>query len=247
MYILMDLSTFPHYFSRFRQCEFLGIDENELDTSSLRARVVKSPTREILLSGRQSWTTSQSNTKANTATLLADFSRLAPSAARGFIPKDHVERTFRLINDNKKIESKPRRVVTPVGDLPFGCTTEVEQFLLPPSAVVFQAFVRERRIGEGLFLDQVFVVALDDIAATPQEEQVMRCYVEQYSYSELPSDRQPYTGLTLPLMQQYGLFKSFLERIRMRQSHVFLVSCYKHYDDKVETVIRFTGPSSHTY
>jgi hypothetical protein len=218
-----------------------------------------------------------------------------------FVPKDHVESTFpfRLINDvdfqgeedsyiamsycTKAVtQNTPRRVVTPIGDLPFGWQKEVEQFPLPTSAALFQAVVRERRLGEGLWFDQVcisqddeaeratifgavdtiyrnartVVVALDDITATPDEEQFLCYYVEQYSYYELSSEQQPNTGLSPPFMQECGPLRSFLERLissgwfdrawcvhemRMGQSHVFLVPCYTQHEDEVQTVIRFTG------
>src|SRR4051812_21099207 len=100
MYIHMALPTPPRYFSRFGQCEFLDIDEDELDTSSLQTRVVKSPTREKLLN-RHRWMASTSDTDIEAATLLSDLGRLAPSLVKEFMPKDHAESTFpfRLIND----------------------------------------------------------------------------------------------------------------------------------------------------
>jgi hypothetical protein len=296
----MALPSSSPYFSRFGQCEFLDIDEDELDTSSLRARIIKSSTQDTLLN-RQSWPTPTSDTNIDAATLLSDLSRLAPSVAREFISKDHVNSafTFRLINEvnfqgveggyiamsycRKRItQTTPRRVVTPIGDLPFGWQNEVEQFPLPTSAALFQAVVRERDIGEGLWFDQVcikqddeveraitigamdtiyknartVVVALDDVFVTPDEENFLRYYVEQYNYSELPDGQQPNTGLTPPFMQQCDLFRSFLERIvgsdwferawcalemNMGRSHVFLVPCYKHYESEVQTILRFTG------
>ncbi|CAO2655721.1 Nn.00g045240.m01.CDS01 [Neocucurbitaria sp. VM-36] len=295
------MSTSSQYFPRSPQCEFLEIDEDELDTSSLNARVIKSPTREILLSGRPSWTKSASNSTLDAGTLLSDLSQLAPSAVKDFIPKDHAERSFpfRLINDidyhgemrgfiamsycwKKEVQETPRTVVTPLGDLPFGWTKEVEQFPLPTSAAIFQAVLRERRIGEGLWFDQVcinqkdevekamtvgsmdviyanartVVVALDDVEATPEEEQFLRYYIEQYDYATVPSNQQPNLGLSPPFMHQCAALKSFLERIitstwferawcahemRTGQSHVFLVPCYVHYEDEVQTVIRFTS------
>jgi hypothetical protein len=300
MYFHMALPTSPQYFTRFGQCEFHGIDESELDTSSLRARIIKSSTQEILLN-RQIWPTSITDTNIDAATLLSDLSRLAPSVVKEFLSKDHVNSafTFRLINDvdfqgeeqgyiamsycrRTITQTTPRRVVTPFGDLPFGWQKEVEQFPLPTSTALFQAVVRERNIGEGLWLDQIcieqedeversitigaidtiyknartVVVALDDIAVTPDEEEFLRYYVEQYNYSQLPAAHQPNTGLVPPFMQQCDLFRSFFERIvgsewferawcalemNMGQSHVFLVPCYKQYENDVQPIIRFTG------
>jgi hypothetical protein len=300
MYFHMALPSSSPYFSRFGQCEFLDIDENELDTASLRARIIKSSIQDLLLN-RQIWPTATSDTNIDAATLLSDLSHLAPSVVKEFISKDHVNSafTFRLINDvdfhgeekgyiamsycRKRItQTTPRRVVTPIGDLPFGWQKEVEQFPLPTSAALFQAVVRERNLGEGLWFDQVcieqedeversitigamdtiyknartVVVALDDVTVTPDEENFLRYYVEQYNYSELPDDQQPNTGLAPPFMQQCDLFRSFLERIvcsgwferawcalemNMGRSHVFLVPCYKHYEDEVQTILRFTG------
>jgi hypothetical protein len=100
------------------------------------------------------------------------------------------------------------------------------------------------------------VVALDDIAVTPDEEQFLRYYVEQYSYTQVPSGQQPNAGLSPPLMEQFSPLKTFLEQIlssewfdrawcahemKMGRSHVFLVPCLRHYEDEVQTIIRFTG------
>ncbi|KAJ4371247.1 hypothetical protein N0V83_004464 [Neocucurbitaria cava] len=282
-------------------CDFLEIDEDELDTSSLHALVVKSPTREILLSSRSSWTKPSSNSSIEAVTLLSSLGQLAPSVAKEFIPKDHAQNSFpfRLIDDidhhgevkgfitmsycwKKVTRDTPRTVVTPIGDLPFGWTKEVEQFPLPTSAALFQAVLRERRKGEGLWFDQVcinqkdevekamtigaidviyensrtVVVALDDVMAPPEEEQLLRYYVKQYDYATAASDQQPNLGMSPPFMHQCAALKSFLERIinsawferawcahemRMGQSHIFLVPCYTQYEDEVKTVIRFTG------
>ena len=295
----MALTTTSPYFSRFGQCEFLDVDEDELDTTSLQARVVKSPAREKLLS-RHRWMTSTSDADIEAATLLQDLGRLAPSLVKEFMPKSHAENTFpfRLINDvsfhgeedgyvalsycrKQGTANAPSRVITPVGHLPFGWQKEFEQFPLPTSAALFQAVVREKRTEEGLWFDQVcieqekepdrtaligavdsiyknariVVVALDDIAVTPDEEQFLRYYVEQYSYTNLPPNQEPNTGLDPPFMQQYDLLKTFLERIvcsewferawcthemRMGRSRVFLVPCLRHYEDEVQTIIRFT-------
>ncbi|CAG5158573.1 uncharacterized protein ALTATR162_LOCUS5148 [Alternaria atra] len=300
MYFPMALPTSFQYFSRFGQCSFLDIDEDELDTSSLHTRTVKPAARENLIN-RHRWTASTFDTNIDATTLLSDIGHLAPSLIKEFIPKDHVENTFpfRLINDidfhgeeegyialsycRKQLTlNAPRRVVTPVGDLPFGWQKEVEQFPLPTSAALFEAVIKERNKGEGLWFDQVcleqedesettgivgaidviyknaraVVVALDDIAVTPDEEQFLRYYVEQYSYSQLPSGQEPNARLTPPLMEQFSPLKTFLERIigsdwferawcshemKMGRSHIFLVPSIRHYEDEVQTITRFTG------
>jgi hypothetical protein len=296
----MALST-PQYYSRFGQCEFVDIDEDELDTSNLHAHIVQSPTREFLLSHHHQFDFCPSGSDIDAATLLSDLSRLAPSAVKDFIPKHLAESSvpLRLLNDvdfqgevneyiaisycRKKLKADtPLRVVTPVGALPFGWTKEITQFPIPTSNAVFQAVLRERQIGEGLWYDQVcinqddeaervavmgaidiiyknartVVVALDDILATPEEEQFLRYYIEQYSQCNLPYDQQPYVGLVPPVMNQYPVLWSFLERIlcsswferawcahemKMGQNHVFFLPCFSHYEDEVRTVIRFTG------
>ncbi|KAF1845239.1 uncharacterized protein K460DRAFT_376698 [Cucurbitaria berberidis CBS 394.84] len=245
--------------ARFGQCEFLELDEDELDTSSLRACLIESPTREILLSSRRpSWTTSASKPGIDALTLLSDLSRLAPSVAKDFIPKDHAESSFsfRLISDvdlqgevegyiamsycwKKVTRDTPRTVVTPLGDLPFGWTKEVEQFPLPTSAAIFQAVLRERGMAEGLWFDQVcinqedeaekamtigamdmiyknariVVVALDDVLATLEEERFLRYYVEQYRHSKVGPSQQPNMGMIPPFMQQHAACKSFFKQV----------------------------------
>ncbi|KAF2036487.1 hypothetical protein EK21DRAFT_95766 [Setomelanomma holmii] len=289
------------YFSRFGQCEFLDIDEDELDTSNLHARVVQSPTRDVLLSNHRRYHPSLPEASIDPTTLLLDLGRLAPSVAKDFVPKDHAENSLplRLLNDldfegeedgyialsycwKNSTPNTPRRVITPLGALPFGWTKEVEQFPLPTSAAVFQAVLRERRIGEGLWFDQVctnqedevervaslgaidtiyknartVVVALDDIVVVPEEEQFLRYYVEQYSYSELHPDQHPNVGLSPPLLRQQPVLLSFVERImtsawfqrawcahemKLGRHHVFLLRCQSEYEDEVQTIIRFTS------
>ncbi|KAH8725034.1 heterokaryon incompatibility protein-domain-containing protein [Phaeosphaeriaceae sp. PMI808] len=293
--------SIPQYFSRFGQCELIDIGEHELDTSKLHTRVVQSPTRETLLSSHHPFHLSVLEESSEATALLSNLNRLAPSVAKDFVPKHYAESSIplRLLNDldflgqetgyialsycrNKNGPGTPRKVVTPLGALPFGWTKEVESFPLPTSSAVFQAVLRERRLGEGLWFDQVcinqedenekvvaigaidaiyknartVVVALDDITATPDEEQFLRYYVEQYSYSELPPDQQPNRGLSPPLMSQHPILWSFLERIlssawfdrawcayemRMGQSHIFILPCYSQYEGEIPTIIRFTG------
>jgi hypothetical protein len=297
MYFPMASST-PQYFPRFGQCEFLELDEDELDTAYLHTRVVKSPTREDLLSRYRSFRSCPSDVNIDAATLLSDLGHLAPTVAKDFVAKHHAISSIplRLLNDvgfqgvengyialsycrkNVSLET-PRRVVTPIG---FGWSTTEEEFPLPTSNIIFQAVLREKRIGEGLWYDQVsinqedevervasigaidliyknaraVIVALDDVTTSVDEEQFLRYYGEQYSYSELPHDQQPNLGMSPPLMHQYPLLWSFLERIlgstwferawcahemRLGQDHVFVVPCYRQYDDEVQTVVRFTG------
>jgi hypothetical protein len=297
----MALSTSQYYPSRFGQCEFVHIDEGELDTSNLHAHFIQSPTREALLSSHRCFNFCPSEESIDAATLLSDLNRLAPSATKDFIPKHLAESSFplRLLNDvdfrgeengyvaltycrKKLTPDTPRKVITPVGVLPFGWTRETQHFSLPTSDAVFQAVLRERRVGEGLWYDQVcinqedgaervasigaidiiyknariVIVALDDITVTLEEERFLSYYIEQYSQSDLPHDQQPYSGLVTPVMNQFPVLWSFLERIlssawferawcahemKMGQSHVFILPCYSHFDEEVHTVIRFTG------
>lgn len=297
MYFSMASSK-PHYFHRFGQCEFLELDEDELDTSYLHTRLVNSPNRENLLSQHRRFKSCSPEMDIDAASLLSDLNRLAPSVAKDFTTKQHAVNStpLRLLNDigfegeedgyialsycRKKVSlDTPRRVITPIA---FGWSTEEDQFPIPTSNIVFQAVLREKRIGEGLWFDQVsihqedeaeriasigaidiiyrnaraVIVALYDIAASPDEEQFVRYYVEQYSYSELPHNLQPSTGLSPPFMRQHPLLWSFLERIlssawferawcahemESGNCHVFLIPCSVQYDDEVQTVIRITG------
>ncbi|RMZ74675.1 O-methyltransferase family 2 [Pyrenophora seminiperda CCB06] len=171
----MALPTPSPYFSRFGQCEFLELDKDELDTTSLQARVVKSPAREKLLSQHR-WMAPTSATDIEETTLLQDLGRLAPSLVKEFLPKSHAESTFsfRLINDvgfqgeedgyialsycrKRGMANTSSRIITPVGHLPFGWQKEFEQFPLPTTAALFQAVIREKRAEEGLWFDQVCI------------------------------------------------------------------------------------------
>ena len=293
----MDYTATPvPYLPRLGHLAFLELDEEELDTSSLQAKLIQSPTREYLLSRRRIWGIAAKD-ETDADTLLADLGHLAPSVAKDFITKEHTEAgfAFRLINDvdyhgteegyiamsycwKKTNRDTPRKVVE---DLPFAWTREVKQFPLPTSGILFQAVLKEKSAREGLWLDQVcidqdddaerattigaigtiysnaraVVVALDDIVATPEEEQFLRCYLDQYSYSDLPIDQQPNTCQNPPFMYQYPAFVSFFERfvesewferawcaheMKSGQQHVFLLRCSSQYDDNVQTIIRFT-------
>ncbi|KAF1911072.1 hypothetical protein BDU57DRAFT_485483 [Ampelomyces quisqualis] len=173
----------------------------------------------------------------------------------------------------------PMSVVTHIA---FGWWQEVDQLPMPTSDVIFQAVLQEKRVNEGIWYDQlcidqndeaervasigaidsiyknarIVIVALDDIAVLPEEERLLRYYVEQYNFSKLSYDQQPNVALSPPLMQQKPLLFSFLERIlssswfdrawcahemKSGQSHVFMVPCYTPYNDGISTVIRFTG------
>jgi hypothetical protein len=297
MYFPMASST-PRFFHRFGQCEFLELDEDELDTSYLHTRIIKSRARERLLSRHRRFDSCSTEVNFDAISLLSNLNNLAPSVAKDFTVKQNaVDATpLRLLNDvgfegeedgyialsycRKKINIEtPKRVITPIA---FGWSTEEDQFPIPTSNIVFQAVLREKRVGEGLWFDQVsinqedeaervasigaidiiyknaraVVVALDDIAVSPDEEQFLRYYVEQYSYSELPHNLQPSAGLSPPFMRQHPLLWSFLERIlsstwfdrawcahemESGNSHVFMMPCSVQYDDEVQTIIRITG------
>jgi hypothetical protein len=235
--------------------QFLELDEDELDTSYLHTRIIKSRARERLLSRHRRFDSCSTEVNFDAISLLSNLNNLAPSVAKDFTVKQNaVDATpLRLLNDvgfegeedgyialsycRKKINIEtPKRVITPIA---FGWSTEEDQFPIPTSNIVFQAVLREKRVGEGLWFDQVsinqedeaervasigaidiiyknaraVVVALDDIAVSPDEEQFLRYYVEQYSYSELPHNLQPSAGLSPPFMRQHPLLWSFLERI----------------------------------
>lgn len=289
------------YLARLGHLSFLELDEEELDTSSLHAKLIQSPTREYLLSQRRPWP-SATREEIDADTLLADLGHLAPSVAKDFVSKEHTEASFafRLVNDvnfhgeeegyialsycwKKMNRDAPRKVVE---ELPFAWSRETEQFSLPTSIVVFQAVLKEKSVSEGLWFDQVcidqdddagrattigaidrlysnarvVVVALDDIVATPAEEQFLRCYQDQYSYSDLPVDQEPNARQNPPFMYNYPAFISFFERfiesewferawcaheMRLGQQHVFLCRCSSQFDDEVQTVIRFTTSFLH--
>jgi hypothetical protein len=250
----MALQT-PSYFSRYGQCEFLQLNGGELDTSNLHTRVVEPTLRDILLSRhhRSNFGPPEANIEATT--LLSDLNRLAPSVAKDFIPKHYAEQSFplRLLNDidfrgvedgyialsycrKKANPDTPRTVITPIA---FGWSQEVDQLPLPTNDVLFQAVLREKRVGEGLWYDQVcinqddepervasmgaidiiyknaraVIIPLDDIVVSVEEERFLRYYIEQYAYSELPYDQQPNAALSPPIMHQHPLLWSFLERI----------------------------------
>ncbi|KAF2874321.1 heterokaryon incompatibility protein-domain-containing protein [Massariosphaeria phaeospora] len=156
-------------------CEFLEIDNEEVDTSNLHVHVVSPETRQQLLLEQKCWEIDDSAEH-----LLADLGRLAPSVARSFVKKSSIrDRTvFRLINDADCVEeatgfvalsycwntnhNAPKTIVSPVGDLPFGWVRTVEQFPLPTSGSMFQAALGERYESEGLWFDQVCINQEDE-------------------------------------------------------------------------------------
>lgn len=297
MYFPMALSN-PQYHSRFGHCEFVELDGDRLDTSNLHTRIIKSPAKEILLSNHRRSDFGSSDATIDSATLLADLNRLAPSVIKDFIPKHYAEHSFtlRLLNDidfqgpesgyialsycrKKILPETPRTLVTPIA---FGWSEEVDQLPLPTSDAIFQAILQEKREDEGIWYDQVcinqddeaervasmgtidviyknartVVVALDDVIVPFEEAQFLRYYVQHYTYSELPSDQQPFAALSPPLMRQCPFMWSFMERIlssawfdrawcahemRSGQSHIFLISCCPQYNGGNSTVVRFTG------
>lgn len=243
---------------RAGHCEFLEIDEDELDTSNLHARLIIPPTRQRLLFSRSSRSSHLSDSDIDAEALLVDLGRLAPSVAKDFVPKASAQENlpFRVLNDvdfegeeesyiamsyvwKKVNRDAPRKMVSPLGDLPFGWVRTVEQFPLPTSKGMFVGLLNERKEGEGVWFDQVcikqedeaekaiaigamdtiyknartVVVALDDIAATEDELLFLQQYVRQYAFSEAPLNQVPNRGANPPFMQQHALFRSFFDRV----------------------------------
>lgn len=172
MYFPMALSN-PQYpqSTRFGQCEFVELDGNSLDTSNLHTRIIKSPAKEVLLSNQRCVDFGSPDASIDSATLLADLNRLAPSVIKDFIPKHYAEHSFtlRLLNDidfqgtesgyialsycrKKTLPETPRTVVTPIA---FGWSEEVDQLPLPTTDAIFQAILQEKREDEGIWYDQV--------------------------------------------------------------------------------------------
>ncbi|KAF9741438.1 O-methyltransferase family 2 [Paraphaeosphaeria minitans] len=190
--------------------------------------------------------------------LLAHLHRLAPSVAKDFLPRPSIrdDVAFRLINDAypegeeesyiaisyvwyKVSRDTPKKLISLVGDLPFGWVQTVEQVPLPTTKGMFQAVLNERRAGEGLWFDQVcinqedviekalaigtmdsiyknariVVAALDDVSVTVEELQYLEQYYHKYVFSDLPLDQHPNRGMNPPVMQQYPWLRSFVERI----------------------------------
>ncbi|KAF2689948.1 hypothetical protein K458DRAFT_412794 [Lentithecium fluviatile CBS 122367] len=257
MYFSMAVPSFQAPL-RAAHCDFLEVFEDDLDTSNLHARFVSPVVRQRLLAERQPWAPSHVKLSADAETLLADLGRLAPSVAKDFVTKHSISASlpFRLINDiafdgeeesyiamsyawNKANQDTPRKMVSPVGDLPFGWVRTVEQFPLPTSRGMFQAVLDERRPGEGLWFDQVciiqedknekavaigamdiiyknartVVVALDDITATGDELFFLEQYIQQHAFAGSQPNYQPNRALNPPFMQQQPLFSSFVTRV----------------------------------
>ena len=163
----------PRAYPRLDHAEFIEVDEEDLDTSNLHARTLSPSERHALLSDRPSWTCS-SSPPLDAEALFQDLARLSPSVAKSFSPRPATTDglTFRLINDAYHEEKEqgyiamsycwrkvgrdvPTKEVSPVGDLPFGWVKTVERFPLPMGDAMFQAVLRERKVGEGIWFDQV--------------------------------------------------------------------------------------------
>lgn len=240
---------------RAGHCEFLEVEESELDTSCLHAHLVSPVAKQRLLSSQSTLYGTQDDAATS---LLTDLARLAPTVAKDYLPKSSTRNTaaFRLINDvyfegeeesyialsyvwHKISRDAPKKIISPVGDLPFGWVQTVEQFPLPTTKGMFQAVLNERRDNEGLWFDQVcinqedqaekamaignmdtiysnariVVVALDDISTTVEEINFLEQYNHQYVVSDLPFGQHPNYGLNPPIMQQHHLFRIFVERV----------------------------------
>ncbi|OAG12071.1 uncharacterized protein CC84DRAFT_1108090, partial [Paraphaeosphaeria sporulosa] len=259
-HIPYDMSAYtvqsPHSL-RAGHCEFLEVDELDFDTSSVHAHLVSPRVKQALFYPQQQQYPHGNHDEAGTS-LLVDLHRLAPSVAKDFLPRLSIrdDATFRLINDAyPEVEEKsyiaisyvwykisrdtPKKLISPVGDLPFGWVQTVEQVPLPTTKGMFQAVLNERRAGEGLWFDQVcinqedeiekalaigamdsiyknarlVVAALDDVSVTLEELQYLEQYYHKYVLSDLPLDQHPNLGLDPPVMQQYPWLRSFVERI----------------------------------
>jgi hypothetical protein len=259
MYIQME--GIPNYhtqiYPRFEHAEFLEIDEEDLDTSNLHAHLLSPTARHSLLSDQHPRTLDR-EPDLDASILLQSLHHLAPNVAKFFAPKSISDENlvFRLINDVnvhkeeqsyitlsycwKKVNHEvPRKEESMPGDLPFGWVKTVEKFPLPVSSQMFEAVLREREQGEGLWFDQVcinqedeaekataigamdsiyrnartVVIALDDIYVKEDEAEFLRQYLDHYSSSDLPANQQPNRGLSPPFMQQQTLFLSFFERV----------------------------------
>jgi hypothetical protein len=242
---------------RAGHCEFFEVDELDLDTSSLHAHLVSPRAKQALLYPQEPQYPHGGHDEAG-ATFLTDLQRLAPSVAKNFLSRPSIrdDAAFRLINDAylegeaesyiamsyvwyKVSRDTPKKLVSPVGDLPFGWIQTVEQVPLPTTKGMFQAVLNERRTGEGLWFDQVcinqedenekaiavgsmdsiyknarlVVAALDDVSVTVEELQYLEQYYHQYVFSDLPLDQHPNRGLNPPVMQQYPWLRSFVERV----------------------------------
>jgi hypothetical protein len=260
MYIRME--GIPNYHTqtcpRFEHAEFLEIDEEDLDTSNLHAHLLSPTSQHSLLSDQHPRDDPDGESHIDASSLLQSLHHLAPNVAKSFAPKSTSSDAliFKLINDIdvheeeqsyialsycwKKVNHEvPRREESMPGDLPFGWVKTVEKFPLPVSSQMFEAVLREREQGEGLWFDQVcinqedevekataigamdsiyrnartVVVALDDISVEEEEASFLRHYLDHYSYSDLPANQQPNKGLNPPFMQRHTVFQSFFERI----------------------------------
>ncbi|KAF1969523.1 hypothetical protein BU23DRAFT_512949, partial [Bimuria novae-zelandiae CBS 107.79] len=165
---------------RLGHCEFLEVDELELDTTGLHVHPVNPVAKRRLLSPQPSRDCHASH-EDDAIPLLADLNRLAPSVAKDFLSRSSIrdDVAFRLINDvhfegaeesyvalsyvwHKIKRDTPKTLISPVGDLPFGWVQTVEQFPLPTTKGMFQAVLNERQMNEGLWFDQVCVNQEDE-------------------------------------------------------------------------------------
>ena len=256
----MDASTAETWNSPLGHCEFFEVDTDELDTSTLQTRPLSSAAKcRLLCFHHQPQHPQPEIDGTDAATLLSDLHRIAPSVAKNFVTK-HSARddvTFRLLSErhpgepeeesyiamsyisNNVNKDTPQKIVSPVGDLPFGWVRTVEQFPFPVSKAMFMGVLNERRPREGLWFDQVcvdqeneaekamsagtmdlvygnarlLVVALDDIAVAMEELEFLEWYVEQHVTTNLHLDPHHNLALKPPILQRYPLLRSFMERV----------------------------------
>jgi hypothetical protein len=182
MYVRMEGMANDHtqYIPHLDQASFLEIDEEDLDTSNLHARILSPSARHSLLLDKYP-PTPHGESHIDASSLLQALNRLAPSVADSFALKSASldALTFRLINDidvqgeeqsyiilsccwNNANHEAPRREESMPGDLPFGWVKTVERFPLPVSSQMFEAVLRERGQNEGLWFDQVCINQEDE-------------------------------------------------------------------------------------
>ncbi|PVI05130.1 hypothetical protein DM02DRAFT_688097 [Periconia macrospinosa] len=229
-------------------------------------------------------------------TLLSNLRRIAPSVAKDFVTKSSYKSSlqFKLVYDfddlavrepsyiaisyawKKAHRLTPQKIVSPVGDLPFGWVQTVEQFPLPTSKGLFMGVLNEREEGEGLWFDQVcidqeneaekavtigvmdriyrnarmVVVVLDDIATTWDELVFLQRYVRQFDmladYGTNQQLRQPNQGLHPPFMERNFLFWSFVEKVL---DSIWFSSAWCHHEMRLGTnhVFLVSCPAAASY
>ncbi|KAF2110589.1 heterokaryon incompatibility protein-domain-containing protein [Lophiotrema nucula] len=166
--------------TRAGQCEFIDVEEDEVDTSNLQAHIVGPEATQSLLLDRHPWTPPEP--PLDPEALLSDLTQLAPSVAKSVTIKnrDADELVLRLIYNTDVVQDESsyiamsycwkkvnremsRKIVSPTGDLPFGWVRTVEQFPLPTSKAMFEAVLRERSSEqEGLWFDQACINQEDE-------------------------------------------------------------------------------------